>query len=139
MKKIIGTILTGSIVCMFAVAPALAANNDPGIDQNPNGNGDTAEFFPGSKQGIRLNVRRQWDTTYTRITQGVQSGQLTPKEAGKLDAQQARIQQREDRMAAKNGGNLTAKDKAKLTKQQNRASKNIYKKKHNDKTANVGK
>jgi hypothetical protein len=42
-------------------------------------------------------------------------------------------------MAAKNGGNLTAKDKAKLTKQQNRASKNIYKKKHNDRTANVGK
>ena len=33
MKKIIDTILAGSIVCMFAVAPALAANNDPGIDQ----------------------------------------------------------------------------------------------------------
>ena len=38
-------------------------------------------------------------------------------------------------MAARNGGSLTAKDKAKLTTQQNRASKNIYKKKHNDKTA----
>ena len=114
MKKIIGTILTGSIVCIFAVAPAFAASNDPGIDQR--------------------EVNQQ-----NRITQGVQSGQLTPKEAGKLDAQQARIQQREDRMAARNDGNLTAKDKAKLTKQQNRASKNIYKKKHNDKTANVGK
>ncbi len=114
MKKIIGTILTGSIVCMFAVAPAFAANNDPGIDQR--------------------EVNQQ-----NRINQGVQSGQLTPKETGKLEAQQARIQQREDRMAAKDGGNLTAKDKAKLTKQQNKASKNIYKKKHNDKTANVGK
>ena len=78
-------------------------------------------------------------TSKNRINQGVQSGQLTPKETGKLDAQQARIKQREDRMAAKDNGNLTAKDKAKLTRQQNRASKNIYNKKHNDKTANVGK
>jgi len=31
-------------------------------------------------------------------------------------------------MAAKNGGNLTAKDKAKLTKQQNRASKKYLQK-----------
>ena len=114
MKKIIGTILTGSLVCMFAVVPAMAANNDPGIDQ---------------REANQQN----------RVNQGVQSGQLTPKEAGKLDAQQARIQQREDRMAAKNGGNLTAKDKAKLTRQQNKASKNIYKKKHNNKTADVGK
>ena len=114
MKKIIGTILTGSLVCMFAVVPAMAANNDPGIDQ---------------REANQQN----------RVNQGVQSGQLTPKEAGKLDAQQARIQQREDRMAAKNGGNLTAKDKAKLTRQQNKASKNIYKKKHNNKTADIGK
>jgi hypothetical protein len=114
MKKIIATILTGSISCMFAVAPVFGADNDPGIQQR--------------------EINQQ-----NRINQGVQSGQLTPKETGKLDAQQARIQQREDRMAAKNGGNLTAKDKAKLTKQQNRASKNIYDKKHNDKTANVGK
>ena len=114
MKKIISTVLAGSIVCMFAVAPALAANNDPGIDQR--------------------EVNQQ-----NRIEQGVKSGQLTPKETGKLEAQQARIQQREERMAARDNGNLTAKDKAKLTRQQNRASRNIYNKKHNDKTANVGK
>lgn len=61
MKKIIGTILTGSLVCMFAVVPAMAANNDPGIDQ---------------REANQQN----------RVNQGVQSGQLTPKEAGKLDA-----------------------------------------------------
>jgi len=114
MKKLISTVLTGSIACMFAVAPAFAANNDPGIDQR--------------------EINQQ-----NRINQGVQSGQLTPKETGKLEAQQASIKQREERMAAKDNGNLTAKDKAKLTRQQNRASKNIYTKKHNDKTANVGK
>jgi hypothetical protein len=114
MKKIITMILMGSIACMLAVAPAFAADNDPGIQQR--------------------EVNQQ-----NRINQGVQSGQLTPKETGKVEAQQARIQQREDRMAARNGGNLTAKDKTKLTRQQNRASKNIYKKKHNARTANVGK
>jgi len=114
MKKLISMILTGSIACMFAVAPAFAANNDPGIDQR--------------------EINQQ-----NRINQGIQSGQLTPKEAGKVEAQQARIKQREERMAARDNGNLTAKDKAKLTRQQNRASKNIYGKKHNDRTANVGK
>ena len=103
MKKLISMVLTGSIACMFAIAPAFAANNDPGIDQR--------------------EINQQ-----NRINQGVQSGQLTPKETGKLEAQQARIKQREDRMAARDNGNLTAKDKAKLTRQQNRASKNIYKK-----------
>ena len=64
---------------------------------------------------------------------------MTPKETWKLEAQLERIQQRGDRVTAKNGGNLTEKDKTKLTRQQNKASKNIYKKKHNARTANVGK
>ncbi len=33
MKKIITMILTGSIACMFAVAPAFAADNDPVISR----------------------------------------------------------------------------------------------------------
>ncbi len=40
-----------------------------------------------------------------RIQQGVQSGQLTSREANHLEAQQGRIQAREDRMKA--NGNLT--------------------------------
>ena len=99
---------------MFAVATAFAADNDPGIQQR--------------------EINQQ-----NRINQGVQSGQVTPGEAGKLDAQQTRIKQREEGMSAKDNGQLTAKDKAELTRQQNRASGNIYKKKHNNKTVNVGK
>ena len=114
MNMFITTILTGSLACMLAAAPAFAADNDPGIQQR--------------------EINQQ-----NRIEKGVESGQLTPKEAGKLEAQQTKIKQREERMAARNGGSLTAKDKAKLTKQQDRASKNIYKKKHNAETANVGK
>ncbi|MGO9379129.1 MAG: hypothetical protein ACLPN1_03090 [Dissulfurispiraceae bacterium] len=114
MKKVFSAIRTGSIACIFAVGSAFAAHNDPGIDQR--------------------EVNQQ-----NRINQGIQSGQLTPKEAGKLESQQASIKQREERMASRDNGNLTAKDKTKLTRQQNRASENIYNKKHNDKTANIGK
>jgi hypothetical protein len=114
MKKITTMVLTGSMACMLAIAPVFGAENDPGIQQR--------------------EVNQQ-----NRINQGIQSGQLTPNEAGKLEAQQARIKQREERMAARDNGNLTAADKAKLTKEQNRASWNIFRKKHNEHTANVGK
>ena len=113
MKKIITKIVTGSVACMFVVATAFAANNDPGIQQR--------------------EINQQ-----NRINQGIQSGQLTPREAGKLEAQQARIKQREERMTARDGGQLTAQDKSKLNKQQNQASRNIYTKKHNARTTNVG-
>lgn len=89
---------------------ALAGTNDPGIQQ-------------------REQNQQQ------RIDQGVASGQLTPREAGKLDAQQARIQQREARMKA--DGTLTAGERRKLTREQDRASRNIYRKKHNNRTATV--
>ncbi|MGO9953555.1 MAG: hypothetical protein ACLPN1_15270 [Dissulfurispiraceae bacterium] len=42
-------------------------------------------------------------------------------------------------MATRNGGKHTEKDKAELTRQQNKASKKIYNENHNDQTANVGK
>jgi hypothetical protein len=38
----------------------------------------------------------------------------------------------------KSDGNLTKKEKAKLTKEQNKAGKKIYKKKHNAKKVDAG-
>jgi hypothetical protein len=70
-----------------------------------------------------------------RIQQGINSGELTPREAGRLDAQQARIQQREALM--KSEGKLTARERRRLTMEQNRASRNIYRKKHNERKVNV--
>ncbi|HMK57188.1 MAG TPA: hypothetical protein VK448_11170 [Dissulfurispiraceae bacterium] len=112
MKKIISSVLTGSITFMFAVAPALAAStDDPGIQK---------------REAIQQK----------RIEQGVASGQLTPREAGHLEAREAKIKQDEERM--KSDGNLTNKERAKLTREQNRASKKIYNKKHNLRKADVG-
>jgi len=62
MKKRISLILPGSVGLMFTVAPALAASkDDPGIQKR------------------EVNQQR-------RIDQGIESWQITPKEAGNLDA-----------------------------------------------------
>jgi hypothetical protein len=68
-----------------------------------------------------------------RIQQGVQSGQLTKKEAVKLEKGQAHVQAMEDK--AKADGVVTKKERAKITKAQNRQSRKIYKEKHDKQTA----
>lgn len=109
MKKAI--MLTTIVVASLVAGLALAApTDDPGIQRR------------------EVNQER-------RIDQGVKSGQLTPQEAGKLDAQQARIQQTEEKMKA--DGKLTAKERRKLHRMQDRASGNIYRKKHNAKNVDV--
>lgn len=66
-----------------------------------------------------------------RIAQGVKSGQLTPGETAKLEKQQQGINRETAGMREANGGKLTAADKRAVNQQQNRASRNIYNKKHN--------
>jgi hypothetical protein len=66
-----------------------------------------------------------------RIAQGIKSGQLTAGEAGKLEGQEARINQEVRRDRTANGGNLTDKQKARINRQQNIESARIYNKKHN--------
>jgi len=80
-------------------------------------------------------VQKREQNQEKRIDQGVKSGELTPREAGKLETQQAKIKQDETRM--KSGGKLTKKERRKLKAEQNKASKDIHKKKHNQKKATV--
>lgn len=65
-----------------------------------------------------------------RVREGVKSGELTRGEAAKLRSQQRRINRTEKRMEA--DGELSGKEEAKLERMQDRASKNIYRKKHNE-------
>lgn len=70
-----------------------------------------------------------------RIEQGLQSGQLSTREAGQLE----RDEQRLDRTQArdlKSGGALTPQEKAQITRQQNQVSRDIYQDKHNGVTGN---
>jgi hypothetical protein len=63
-----------------------------------------------------------------RIEQGVKSGELTPRETAKLEREQGKIEA--DREKALSDGTLTKREKAKLTREQNRASRHIYREKH---------
>ena len=86
---------------------------------------------PGDDPGIQRREMNQEQ----RIQQGVKSGELTPRETGRLEAQQARVKQDEERMKA--DGKLTKAERNKLKREQNRASRNIYRKKHNDRAVDV--
>jgi hypothetical protein len=68
-----------------------------------------------------------------RIDQGVASGELTAREARKLDRQQDRIAATEAR--AKADGRVTKQERAKLHHQQERAGAAIAHQKHDRQTA----
>jgi hypothetical protein len=111
MRRIVlATIFSGIMALVVTGAPVNAQTNDPGI-------------------------QKRMENQENRIEQGVKSGQLTPREAGKLETEQARIQQNEERMKA--DGKLTAGERERLTRQQNKASKDIYRLKHNNRKANT--
>jgi hypothetical protein len=65
-----------------------------------------------------------------RIMQGAHSGELTRHEARRLERQQRHIARSEARMRA-SGNGLSPAERARLNREQDRASANIYAKKHN--------
>lgn len=79
---------------------------------------------PAATPGIDKRQARQQQ----RIDQGKASGQLTEKEAARMQQRQDRIAQREAK--AKADGTVTAKERAGLQHQQNKASRKIRRNKH---------
>jgi hypothetical protein len=69
-----------------------------------------------------------------RIEQGLQSGQLSTKEAASLEHKEQQIDRTEAR-DLKNG-NLSPAEKAQIEREQNRVSSDIYRDKHNGVTGN---
>ena len=59
---------------------------------------------------------------------------MTAGETTKLEKQQQGINREVNGMREENGGKLSKADKALVNRQQNRASRNIYNKKHNGRT-----
>jgi len=72
-----------------------------------------------------------------RIANGVASGQLTLRETANLEKKEAALNHEEKRMQKRDGGNLTAAGKARLTRQQNHLSHQIYRDKHNARVQNT--
>ena len=83
----------------------------------------------GTKTHV-INQRQK--NQHARIKQGVKSGQLSKGEARKLHSEEKTIQT--EKQMAKVDGKVTPAERAKIRKDQRKASKDIYRLKHNDKT-----
>jgi len=102
MKRFTGVLVTGALLAITLTHPILARGGEIGERQ-----------------------KRQQE----RIGEGIESGTLTPKEGAKLEREEAKIQ-REKRRFKRNDDKLGPKERAKLNKDLNKASKDIYKEKH---------
>jgi CRISPR/Cas system-associated endoribonuclease Cas2 len=81
-------------------------------------------------------IEQRMQNQQQRIQQGINSGQLTPREAGRLEAEEAKIKQDELRMKA--DGNLTPRERQRLNRELDKASGDIYREKHDAQRVNVG-
>jgi hypothetical protein len=93
-----------------------------------------ASSFAQTTPAERHDIAGRKDNQQDRISQGVKSGQLTPRETAHLENHQAAINHEEHGMRASDNGHLTAQDRHTLARQQNRQSANIYRDKHNGRT-----
>ncbi len=83
---------------------------------------------------LAAEVDRRERRQQERIAQGVQSGQLTPRETARLERKEARIDREVRRDRAANGGTLTPAERARVNRQQDRVSRQIYREKHDAQT-----
>ena len=82
-----------------------------------------------AQNGTKTPVARErQENQQERIGQGVKSGELTAKEAARLERQQHRIQH--EKREAKADGTVTKAERAELRARQNAASRNIARQKH---------
>jgi hypothetical protein len=93
---------------------------------------------PATAQKPDPSIAQRKENQQDRIANGVKSGQLTAGETAKLETKEAAINGETKADRAANGGKLTAAEKAKINKQQNNLSKQIYKDKHNANAAHYG-
>ena len=69
-----------------------------------------------------------------RINHGIKNDSLTARETARLNQQQQNISEFENKI--KSDGKVTATERARLQHKENKASRNIYRKKHNKRTGN---
>ncbi len=93
---------------------------------------------PAQDPAPKTQVGKRKENQQDRIANGVKSGELTAGETANLEKKEAAINAETKADRAANGGKLTAAEKAKVNRQQNRVSNQIYKDKHNANTAHYG-
>lgn len=86
--------------------------------------------FAVNAQTATPEVTKRQVNQEARIKEGKKSGELTNKEAAGLQLREAKIQH--DKKVAKSDGVVTPAEKAKLNREENRASRAIHRKKNNE-------
>jgi hypothetical protein len=116
MKRTILNLMCGTVICAgmlpvsgFAAAKNAARPKTPAID-------------------------RREHNQQERIRQGIKSGELTRREAVRLEEQEAKI--RVNERFAKADGKITPAERERLEKELNRTSQNIHEQKHDDQDRN---
>jgi hypothetical protein len=89
----------------------------------------TLAFAQTTGTEVQRDINQQ-----TRIEQGLQSGQLNTREAGRLEHEEAGVERMESR--ALKDGKLTDAEKARINNAQNKVSQDIYREKHDAQTGN---
>ncbi len=82
----------------------------------------------GQAAGAQAGIRSREHRLQARIAQGIHSGELTAREAARLERQEARIRHEERLFRA--DGRLSPAERAHLDRDLNRASRSICREKH---------
>src|SRR2546423_1097429 len=92
-----------------------------------------AALFCGSAFAQTGTVQRDVNQQ-ERIEQGLKSGQLTTREASRLEREESKVER--DQARAMRDGKLSPAEKARLAREQNQVSRDIYREKHDAQTGN---
>ena len=126
------------VVMLAACGVALAQDQSGSQSSGQPQSSPAPAAQPATAQKPDPSVAQRKENQQDRIANGVKSGQLTAGETANLETKEAAINGETKADRAANGGKLTAAEKAKIDKQQNGLSKQIYKDKHNANTAHYG-
>jgi hypothetical protein len=92
-------------------------------------------FLAGTMSFVEAaTVNQRQRNQQQRIDQGIRSGELTRHEVKRLEREQTHI--RHDEARAKSDGVFTPKERARIQREQNRASADIYRQKHDNQDRN---
>ena len=83
-----------------------------------------AEDIPAPGQGVNARLANE----AARISEGIRDGSLTAGEAARLEREQARLSREEQRFLS--DGNLSPREKRKRMRDENRASRRIWRERH---------
>src|SRR3989442_381173 len=95
--------------------------------------GSTGLAFAQDKHGKNpaMSPKNRLERQHDRIKDGVEDGKISKKEHRKLAKEGRQINRQRKQDLRKDGGKLTDQDRAKLEKEENGRSREIYKDKHN--------